>query len=1069
LYCYNDAMKFVHLHVHSHYSLLDGLPKIEGLVLKAKALGMSALALTDHGSLYGVIEFYKTAKKHGIKPIIGSEVYVASRGMSDRQPGFDDKRFHLTLLAQNNRGYKNLIKLVTVANLEGFYYKPRVDKEALRRYRDGLIALSGCLSGEIPRAIIAKDLERAEALVQEYKDIFGDRFYIELAHHPKIQFSEELNKTLLGYAEKYQVPIVATCDAHYLEKDDAKAQDILMAVQTGAKLGEGDRLTLGQSDFSFKSAEEMYETFPYPKEALENTQKIADMCDVEIELGKTQLPYFEVPDGETPQSYLKKLCLEKMPERYTEITEEIKQRLEYELSVIEKTGFASYFLIVQDFVNWAKQSGIIVGPGRGSAAGSIVSYILNITNVDPIKYDLLFERFLNPERISMPDIDLDFADTGRDKVLGYVAEKYGRDHVAQIITFGTMAAKAAVRDTGRALGMPYEFCDKVAKLIPPIVGATLANALENTQELKELYEKDPDAKTLLDMAKKLEGVARHASTHACGVVMSKEPLDEMVPLQYATKSQDESGTAVQQNGQKQIVTQYEMHTIEDLGLLKMDFLGLKNLSIIERTLELVKLRHQKEINIDKIPPDDKKTYRLLQEANTTGVFQLESAGMKRYLKELKPTEFEDIVAMVALFRPGPMELIPEFIARKHGRNPIRYLHPKLERILKNTYGIMIYQEQVMEIAKEMAGFTLSGADILRKAIGKKIKSLLEEQKNKLISGMVENKIPKAIANEMWKLIEPFDRYGFNRSHAVCYAMIGYHTAFLKAHFPAEFMASLMTSDFADIERVAFLVEEAKNMKITVTPPSINQSFKKFTVVSDKEIRFGLAAVKNVGENIVEIIIAARGDKPFSSVEDFISRVKHKDLNKKSMEALIKCGALDELGERGRLLENLEMLLEYVRQNKKNEESSQMGLFGSDMMKSSSLQLRPAEPTTSRQKLQWEKELLGLYISDHPLAEHKEALEKHAVPIRDITDNSVGRTVKLGGMVSGIKKHITKKGAPMLFASLQDLKDKIELVVFPETLEKTKEMWQEDSIVLVSGKVDMRDGAYKLICNTAKKI
>jgi len=1069
LYCYNDAMKFVHLHVHSHYSLLDGLPKIEGLVLKAKALGMNALALTDHGSLYGAIEFYKTAKKHGIKPIIGSEVYIAARGMRDRQAGFDDRRFHLTLLAQNNRGYKNLIKLVTVANLEGFYYKPRLDKEALRCYSDGLIALSGCLSGEIPRAIITKDLERAEALVQEYKDIFGDRFYIELAHHPKIQFSEELNRTLLGYAKKYQIMIVATCDAHYMEKDDAKAQDILMAVQTGAKLGEGDRLTLGQSDFSFKSAEEMYETFPYPKEALENTQKIADMCDVEIELGKIQLPYFEVPAGETPQTYLKKLCLEKMPERYAEITEAIGQRLDYELSVIEKTGFASYFLIVQDFVNWAKKNSIIVGPGRGSAAGSIVSYILNITNVDPIKYDLLFERFLNPERISMPDIDLDFADTGRDRVLGYVAEKYGRDRVAQIITFGTMAAKAAVRDTGRALGMPYEFCDKVAKLIPPIIGTTLENALENAAELKEIYEKDPDAKTLLDMAKKLEGVARHASTHACGVVMSKEPLDEMVPLQYATRSQDESGAAIQQNGQKQIVTQYEMHTIEDLGLLKMDFLGLKNLSIIERTLELVKLRRQKEINMDKIPPDDKKTFRLLQEANTTGVFQLESAGMKRYLKELKPTEFEDIVAMVALFRPGPMELISRYIERKHEREKVVYLHPKLESILKNTYGICIYQEQIMELVQKLAGFTLGEADVLRKAIGKKIKDLLLSQKEKFLEGAKKNLVEQKIAEQIWNWIEPFASYSFNRSHAVCYAMIGYQTAFLKAHFPAEFMASLMTSDFADVERVAFLVEEAKNMKITVTPPNINQSFKKFTVVSEEEIRFGLAAVKNVGENIVEIIIAARGDRPFSSVEDFISRVKHKDLNKKSMEALIKCGALNELGERGQLLENLEMLLEYIRQNKKNEESSQMGLFGSDMMKSSSLRLRPAEPTTSRQKLQWEKELLGLYVSDHPLAHHKDTLEKHSVPIHDITDNSVGRTVNLGGMVSGIKKHITKKGAPMLFANLQDFKNKIELVVFPETLEKTRDLWQEDNIVLVSGKVDMRNGSYKLICNTAKKI
>ena len=1058
-------MKFVHLHVHSHYSLLDGLPKPVELVVKAKGLGMDAVALTDHGSMYGIIEFYKHAKKQGVKPIIGAELYVAARRMQDKQAGIDDKRFHITLLAETNAGYKNLIKLVTAANLEGFYYKPRIDKETLAKYREGIIALSGCLGGEIPRAIAGQNFGLAEELVRTYKEIFDpEHFYLELAHHPNIKLQDAVNKKLIEYAERFGLECVATCDVHYLNKDDAKAQDTLMAVQTGAKLGEGDRISRAQRDFSFKSAEEMYASFPYPKSALENTQVIADRCTVDIELGKIQLPHFEVPKGETQDSYLRKLCMEYLPNRYQEATKEVLDRLDYELSVIIKTGFASYFLIVQDFVNWAKSHGVVVGPGRGSAAGSIVSYVLNITNVDPIKYDLIFERFLNPERISLPDIDIDFADTGRDRVLEYVTAKYGSDHVGQIITFGTMAARAAVRDTGRALGIAYGFCDTLAKLIP--FGSSLTDALASTAELKTLYDTNEDARLILDMAKKLEGVSRHASVHACGVVVSKDPLAEIVPLQYATRAQEDNGES---NGVKQIVTQYEMHAIEDLGLLKMDFLGLKNLSIIENAINLIEARHGKRVNLDKIPLDDKKTYKLFQEARTTGVFQLESAGMKRYLKELVPTEFEDIIAMVALFRPGPMELIPKFITRKHGREPIEYIYPAMGKILKNTYGIMIYQEQVMEIAKEMAGFTLPQADTLRKAIGKKIKSLLEEQKSKLISGMIANGISEKIANEIWKLIEPFDRYGFNRSHAVCYALIGYQTAFLKAHFPAEFLAALMTSDLADIERVAFLVQEAKTMGIEVLPPAINKSKKIFTVVSDKEIRFGLVAVKNVGENFTEAIIASRGDTPFVSIEDFIERTRHKDLNKKSFEALIKCGAMDDMGERNQLLANLEMLLEYARETQKNADSSQMGLFGGSDVIMSSVTLKSAEPATRKQKLAWEKELLGLYVSDHPLADYQEQLAKYAMPIHDITSNILGKTVKIGGILSSMKKIVTKKGDPMAFANLQDMTDTIELVIFPETLQKTNGIWQDDAIVVVSGKVDMRDGAYKLIVSTAKAL
>lgn len=1059
-------MKFVHLHTHSHYSLLDGLPKIPELVQKAKSLGMDALALTDHGSLYGAIEFYKTAKKIGVKPIIGAELYVAARSMRDKQPGMDDKRFHIILLAKNDKGYKNLIKLVTVANLEGFYYKPRIDKEALRAYADGLIALSGCLSGEIPRAIAQKNFELAEALIKEYKNIFGpDDFYLEIAHHPNIKLQDEINNKLIEYAERYNVPLVATCDIHYLEKEDAKAQDTLMAIQTGAKLGEGDRLSMVQEDFSFKTADEIYATFPYPKIALENTQKIADRCNVEIELGKIQLPQFPLPKGETADSYLQKLCVENLPKRYPAPTQEVHDRLAYELSVIEKTGFASYFLIVEDFVNWAKTHGVVVGPGRGSAAGSIISYILNITNVDPIQYNLLFERFLNPERVSMPDIDIDFADTGRDRVLEYVINKYGHDRVAQIVTFGTMAARAAVRDTGRALGISYGFCDTLAKLIP--FGTGLEEALASVLELQTLYKTNPDAKLILDMAKKLEGVARHASVHACGVVVSKNPLNEIVPLQYATRAQDDNGGET--TGAKQIVTQYEMHAIEDLGLLKMDFLGLKNLSIIEHTLDLIRARHGKSVNMDKIPLDDKKTFKLLQDARTTGVFQLESAGMKRYLKELVPTEFEDIVAMVSLFRPGPMELIPEFIARKHKRRQVSYLHPKLEPILKSTHGIIIYQEQLMQVANSLAGFTLPQGYTLIKAVGKKIKSLLDEQREKIIAGMVQNGVAQKTAEQIWDFIEPFARYGFNRSHAISYAMVGYHTAFLKAHFPAEFMAALMTSDLADVERIAFLVEEGKNIGIAVLAPTLNESHKTFTVMSDKEIRFGMLAVKNVGENVVEAIIAARGKAHFTSIENFIERVKHKDLNKKSLEALIKCGALDALEERNKLLANLDTLLAYSKEAQQNEHSSQIGLFAAHGMKVGSLKLEDAQPASFRQKLAWEKELLGLYVSGHPLDEYKEKFASGILPIRDITHNILGKSVKVGGILSGVKKIMTKNNEPMAFANLQDFGGVIEVVIFPEKLEKMREIWQDDNIVLVSGKVDLRNGAYKLICNAAKTI
>ncbi|MDP1620377.1 MAG: DNA polymerase III subunit alpha, partial [bacterium] len=778
--------KFTHLHVHTHYSLLDGLAKVDKILDHAKELGMDSLAITDHGVLYGAIEFYIKAKERGIKPIIGCEFYVTSNDLHSKNPTAEDKkRYHLILLAKNEKGYKNLMRLITIAHLEGFYYKPRIDRQTLRKYSEGLIGLSACTQGEVPDQIIAGNMERAEELALEYQDIFGKGdFYLEIQHHPKFPNQAIANKGLIELSKKLGIKLVATNDIHYIKKEDAEIQDILLCIQTNRKVDEKDRMNLMDFELYLKSPEEMAAHFAHVPEAIANTQEIVDKCDLEIKLGETQLPHFDVPEGYTAQTYLEKMCEDGLQKRFDgDINSEHRKRMAYELDIIEKTGYASYFLIVQDFVNWAKNEGIVVGPGRGSAAGSFVSYLVGITNIDPIKYDLLFERFLNPERVSMPDVDMDFADNRRDDVLQYVRRKYGNDHVAQIITFGTMAARAAVRDAGRALGIPYDFCDKTAKLIPQF--STIEEALEESKEFKDFYGMDPSAKKLIDSAKRLEGVVRHASMHACGVVITKDPVTEYTPLQNITKAGENGGT----------VTQYSSSTkssfVEKIGLLKMDFLGLKNLTIIQNTLRIVRKLENLEIDIDAIPLDDTKAYELLQRAETTGVFQLESSGMKRYLKLLRPTELEDIIAMVALYRPGPMDWIPDFIARKHGEKKMSYLHPKLEPILRKTYGVAVYQEQVMQIARDLAGFSLGEADMLRKAMGKKIFALIHEQKIKFIEGCVTQGVDRKIGEKVFEYIEPFAGYGFNRSHAACYGLIGYQTAYLKAHFPAPFMAALL--------------------------------------------------------------------------------------------------------------------------------------------------------------------------------------------------------------------------------------------------------------------------------------
>jgi len=1488
--------KFTHLHTHSHYSLLDGLPKIPDLIDCVKDLGMDSVALTDHGVLYGTVEFFKEAKAKGVKPIIGCEVYMAFEKYTDKRPNIDSKNYHMILLAKNQKGYQNLVKLVTKAHLEGYYYKPRIDEELLEQHAEGLIGTSACINGKIPKLLLANKLKEAEALALRYQKLFGkDSFYFELQHHQSIPEQATVNKKLIELSKKTGIPLIATNDIHYLRPEDAEAQDILMLINTGADPNDPERLSLKSDDFSMLSMETMAKHFKDVPEAIENTQKVVELCNFEFELGKTHLPHFNVPGEKTAEEYLTQISKEGLRKRFGEtITQEIKERLDYELSVINKTGFSSYILIVQDFVNWAKQNRIVVGPGRGSAGGSLVCYATNITNVNPLKYDLLFERFLNPERIAMPDIDIDFTDRRRDEVLKYVADKYGHDKVAQIITFGTMASRAVIRDVGRALGYSYSYCDTLAKMVP--FGMDLSETLEKVSEFKDLYDTDPMAKKLIDLALKLEGVARHASTHACGVVISEVPLDELVPLQYPPGQETN------------IVTQYEMHAIEDLGLLKMDFLGLKNLTIIEDTLARIYVIRNEKIDIENISFEDKTTYKLLQDALTTSVFQLESDGMKRYLKDLKPTEFEDIIAMVALYRPGPMQFIPDYIERKHGKQRIEYIHEKLEPILKNTYGIMIYQEQLMKLAQDIAGFTLGEADVLRKAVGKKIKSLLDAQEKKFIEGCVKNGTSKKIAEELWQWILPFAAYGFNKclsgdteiinaksgkkikikdlyqdkslvrstfslnqennkikiskingvyfngkkptyevttrsgrkitatsnhpfltaqgwknleqintgqviavprslpqpkneisvenykiatlgyllsegnlchphgfyfyskskdeiedyifnlekfknvkatidhsksaisvyskrknqkeksealewlgqlglrnkkatekffpefvfqltndqlalligkmfqgdgcinikgeypqifyatssydiatglqhlllrlgilstihtkqfkyrgkvkvgytininrhdniekfgkaisphllknkryvleyilknhpiingklkkwsargskdiipveiirpmlreavmarnisykevaikndfserllwighkkigylretvqyiseklkiraletlynsdifwdkitsinyigeqetfdleiegthnfiannifvhnSHSAAYATISYQTAYLKAHYPVEFMASVLTSEKTDVERIALLIEECKKMDIEVLPPNINESLKNFTVVpNERKIRFGLLAIKNVGENIIDAVVEERKTNgQFKSMSDFINRVQSKDLNKKSMEALIKAGAFDQFAERNQLLQNLERLLEIARENQKNKSTGQIGLFASAAAYvPKEIRMEPAEPAKLLEKLTWEKELLGLYVSSHPLNGFRKVFESRTIAISKIDKSMINKKVLLGGLINSVKKIITKNGKPMLFIKFEDLTAKTEIVVFPNLLERNPNTLQENKVVFFAGRVDDRNGEIKIIADDVQEI
>jgi DNA polymerase-3 subunit alpha len=1052
---------FTHLHVHSHYSLLDGLGKIEPMMARAKELGMTSLALTDHGALYGLVEFFQKAQAAGIKPILGVETYLAPHGHTHKRGKIDANPRHLTLLAQNATGYKNLLKLVTQAHLHGFYYKPRIDYELLEKHAEGLIVLSGCINGDIAQAILERRTDDVQRLLEWHLTLVGrDRFYLEVQHHPSLREQNIVNDALFTLSRKYKVGLVATADTHYIQADDAEAQDVLICVQTGRTVQEKDRLCMLGEDFSLKSPQEMKELWKEHPAAIDNTQKIAELCNVSLELGVNHLPRFPLPSGRTPDQALRQQSEAGLKQRYGDtVPPGTNERLEYELEVIQKTGFASYFLIVADFVNEAKRRGILVGPGRGSAAGSLVSYLLNITNLDPLQYDLLFERFLNPERVSMPDIDLDFADDRRDEVIEYVREKYGFDHVAQIITFGTMAARAAVRDAGRALAYPYAFCDTIAKAIPPFMN--FKQALAESAELRELYEGDPQAKKLIDTARKLEGVCRHASTHAAGVVITEEPLTEYVSLQLSTAADGEHDT----------VTQFAMKEIEALGLLKMDFLGLKNLTIIRNTLRLIEKRHGVAIDLDSLPLDDAKTYQLLQAGQTTGVFQLESSGMKRYLKELKPTEFEDIISMLALYRPGPMDSIPDFIAGKHGQRHITYLHPILEPILQKTYGVIVTQDQVLQIARHFAGFSYAEADILRKAVGKKIKKLLDEQREKFIKGAFTAKqIDKKTAEKVWDFIEPFARYGFNRAHAACYAMIAFQTAYLKAHYPAEFMAAMLTSDQGNIDRAAIEVAEVLSLGIKILPPDINESDHDFTVVTfegEAAIRFGLAGVKNVGDHVIDSIIAERHKNgPYTDLADLFRRVEDKTFNRKSVESLAQAGALDSVAERNYIVHNLDRLLEFNRALHRQRDSGQQGLFGAATVALSLPvpHLQPAPPAAKEERLRWEKELLGMYVSEHPLSEFQQELLHIARPATELRGLPASQSVRVAGVITQIKKIITKSQQPMLFVLLEDMVGKVEIVVFPSVLSKTSDIWSDGGVVVIEGKVSAKEGETKLLAD-----
>lgn len=1061
---------FTHLHVHSEYSLLDGLSKIPDLVKKAKKLKMKSLALTDHGAMYGIHPFYIECKKNNIKPIIGCEVYLAARSRFDKEIGKDQSRNHLLILAKNEQGYKNLMQLVTLANLEGFYYKPRIDMEILAKYRQGLIVTSGCLQGQIPQLLLKDQQEKAEKALKKYLEIFADDFYFEIQNHENIDEQDIVNKKILDLSKKFGVPVVATNDVHYVEKSDADAQDALLAVQTKKMLDDKDRLTMiGSKTFFLRSYEEMKSLFLEIPEALKNTQAVAEKCNVEIKTGKWILPNYPLPKGQDAETHLRKLTHKRLKDRFKKVTDELTKRIDYELDVICNKGLATYFLIYQDFVNWSKAQGIRVGPGRGSAAGSLVSYVLRITSIDPILHNLPFERFLNPHRPTPPDIDLDFEDDRRDEVIEYVSQKYGEDKVAQIITFGTMEARGAIRDIGRVLGMPYSEPDKVAKLIP--FGYSIEEALNSVFELQEMY-KDPKYKKLIDLAKKVEGNARHASVHAAGVVIADKKLTEYTPLQREAKK-------------GHITTQYDMYALDcnvnddAIGLLKMDFLGLRNLTILQKAIDFVYKEHKIKIDISSIRLDDKKVFDLLSKGETTGVFQLESAGMRRVAKSLKPTRFSDIMAMVALYRPGPMELINDFIKGKAKPQLVAYPHPDLKPILEETYGIAVYQEQCLQIANVMAGYSLGEADILRRAIGKKKRSIMAKEKKKFIKGAAKKGYSKKIADKVWGYIEKFAGYGFNKSHSASYAMIAYQTAYMKANYPVEFMTALLTAESHNTDKIAVAVDECARVGIKVKRPDINFSHVGFTIEKDKSsinnraIRFGLSAIKNVGEAAIKAIISARKkDGSFLSLTDFCSRVNGQKVNKKVLESLIQVGALDQYGKRSAMLSALEDIRKKSAQRAAQKLSGQTSLFEFGQQdqpkRSESDNLPDIKEFEHKKKLSLEKQLLGFYLTENPWRELIEKMAKfisHKIFEIDPVNHN-GQSATVGGVLTQIRKVFTRKtNSEMAFGTLEDGTGSIDVVIFPKIYETSREKLNTDKPLLVKARVDYREDKLSLVAES----
>ncbi len=1039
---------FVHLHVHTEFSLLDGAARIKGLVNKAKEMSMPAIAITDHGSMYGIVDFYQEACNAGIKPIIGCEVYVATRTRFDREASFDSSQYHLVLLARNEKGYKNLMKLVTMGFLEGFYYKPRVDREVLEKHAEGITALSGCMGGEISSLIVKGDIEKATKLAEYYSSVFGkDHFYLEIQDHG-IPEQKTVNRSLIDISKNKGIPLVATNDVHYLNKEDAMVHDVLLCVQTAKSVYDEKRMRFYSDEFYFKSPEEMEYLFREEcPEAIENTLKIAEECRLELDFETTHLPDYELPTGSTEDVYLRELCLEGLSKRYNIVDDVLKERLEYELKVIEQMGYCSYFLIVWDFVRYAREKEILVGPGRGSAAGSLVAYCLRITNIDPVIYGLLFERFLNPERVSMPDIDIDFSDDRRDEVIDYVVNKYGEEKVSQVITFGTMAARSAVRDVGRALDIPYNEVDRIAKLIPAEPGMTIEKALDQNKDLQAYYEIE-EYKKLLDVSCSLEGLPRHASTHAAGVVIAREPLINYVPLQKANDGNT--------------VTQFPMGKLDELGLLKMDFLGLKTLTIINKALENILHRHGEKIDIDEIPLTDTSTYELLSSGETGGIFQLESVGMKNVLRELKPNKYEDIIAVVALYRPGPMEQIPVFINSKHGRESVEYQHPALESILKETYGVIVYQEQIMQIAAEIAGFTLGQADLLRRAIGKKKKEILDEQRELFVKGCVSKGYTEKLGKDIYDLIEKFASYGFNKSHAAAYAMVAYQTAYLKANYGVEFMAALLTGAMNDSDKVALYISDCRRQKIEILPPDINNSSVDFIVAGDTMIRFGLAAVKNVGFGAIENILTVREENPFQSLTDFCSRVDLRTSNKKVIESLIRAGVFDTLSpNRAQLLAFMDDAMaegQALQRDRMNGQISILSLFNDNDKEQHLKDRLPDIPDfTIKEKLAHEKDVLGLYISGHPLDQYSSILDSLPNLLRcaELADLRKEQKISVGGIFGKIKVIYTKKGRPMAFATLEDLTGTVEVIIFSDLYEKNQELFNEDKPVLIKGRTDIK--------------